>query len=216
MVRGDSLARRIRQPASAAIAGIVFAIILTVVIVMLRSAVPVIGPDAGSWADDPGRRGSVDLALGLIPFAGIAFLWFIGVIRAQVGASEDRFVGTVFLGSGILFVAMLFAAAASLMAVLSLQQAGVDMPVEARAWAWALGSTLLGVFGVKMAAVFVATVATVGRRSRALPSWLPVSGYVTAILLVLTPPLPSVVQFLFPAWVLALSGFLLTGRQGRG
>ena len=131
MVRGESLARRIRQPASAAIAGIVFAIILTVVIVMLRSAVPVIGPDAGSWADDPGRRGSVDLALGLIPFAGIAFLWFIGVIRAQVGASEDRFVGTVFLGSGILFVAMLFAAAASLMAVLSLQQAGVDMPVEA-------------------------------------------------------------------------------------
>lgn len=33
--------------------------------------------------------------------AGIAFLWFIGVIRDRSGAHEDRFFATVFLGSGL-------------------------------------------------------------------------------------------------------------------
>ena len=46
--------------------------------------------------------------LGLVPFAGIAFLWFIGVVRDLIGDAEDRFFATVFLGSGILFVAIVF------------------------------------------------------------------------------------------------------------
>ena len=48
------------------------------------------------------------LALNLLPFAGIAFLWFIGVVRDRIGQGEDRFFATVFLGSGLLFIAMLF------------------------------------------------------------------------------------------------------------
>ena len=48
----------------------------------------------------------------MAPFAGIAFLWFIGVLRNRVGALEDQFFSTVFLGSGLLFVASLFASAA--------------------------------------------------------------------------------------------------------
>ena len=50
------------------------------------------------------------LALNIIPFAGIAFLWFMGVLRDRFGQQEDRFFATVFLGSGLLFLAMLFAA----------------------------------------------------------------------------------------------------------
>jgi hypothetical protein len=212
-MRRDEMMRRLRQPASAAVAGIVFAVILGAVIVLLRNAAPALDSDAGRWADDAGRRGAVDLALSLIPFAGMAFLWFIGVLRAQVGAAEDRFVGTVFLGSGLLFVAMLFTAAASLKAVLSLQDAGVVLPDETRAWGWAMGASLLGLFGVRMAAVFVASVATVGRRAGAFPRWLAGSGYVVALLLLVTPPLPAVGQLLFPTWILVLSGYLLTGRH---
>jgi hypothetical protein len=52
------------------------------------------------------------LALYLVPFAGIAFLWFIGVLRDRLGELEDRFFATVFFGSGLLFLAMLFASAA--------------------------------------------------------------------------------------------------------
>ena len=51
--------------------------------------------------------------LYLLPFAGIMFLWFVAVIRDQVGELEDRFFATVFFGSGLLFVATLFAAAAA-------------------------------------------------------------------------------------------------------
>jgi len=39
-------------------------------------------------------------------------LWFIGVLRDRLGEREDKFFATVFFGSGLLFLAMLFAAAA--------------------------------------------------------------------------------------------------------
>ena len=51
-------------------------------------------------------------AVSLIPFAGIAFLWFIGVIRTRLGDREDKLFATVFLGSRLLFVALLFLAGA--------------------------------------------------------------------------------------------------------
>jgi hypothetical protein len=215
MVDREAVMRRVRQPASAAVAGIIFALILGTVILLMRSVIPESAADLGMWSEDAGRRDTVNLALSLIPFAGIAFLWFIAVLRAQVGSAEDRFIGTVFLGSGLVFVAMLFAAAAVLKAVLSLQDSGVQLPSETRAFGWALASALLGSFGTRMAAVFVATAATAGRRSRAIPKWIAYVGYLSAVLLLLTPPLPSFVQFLFPAWVLVLSGYLLTGAASK-
>ena len=61
---------------------------------------------------DDSKRRLVAIALNLLPFAGIAFLWFIGVVRDRLGEGEDRFFATVFLGSGLLFVAMLFVSGA--------------------------------------------------------------------------------------------------------
>jgi hypothetical protein len=210
MVQRTALMQLVRQPASAAIAGIIFALILGVVIWLFHDAAPDLTSDLGLWAGDPGRKQAIDVALNLIPFAGIAFLWFLAVLRSQVGANEDRFVGTVFLGSGLLFIGLLFTARQK--AVLSLQT-GVATSTEARALGWTLALSLLGLFGARMAAVFVATVATVGRRSGSLPAWLTVSGYVVALLLLVTPPLPTFGQYLFPGWVLVLSGYLLTGRH---
>ena len=46
-----------------------------------------------------------------MPFVGIAFLWFIGAQHDRLGELEDRFFATVFLGSGRLFLTMLFASA---------------------------------------------------------------------------------------------------------
>ena len=53
------------------------------------------------------RSGLIRLSLHLVPFA-VAFLWFIGVVRDQLGNVEDRLFSTVFLGGGLLFLAMLF------------------------------------------------------------------------------------------------------------
>jgi hypothetical protein len=162
MVR-TSLARAIRQPKAAAVAGLVFGLILTTVLLLLQSVAPQTTSELGSWAEDQSRRDSVVVALALIPFAGVAFLWFIAVVRSELGRLGDRFFETVFLGSGLLFVAMLFAAAADLSGLLSLVDAGFPLAPGAEAEAWALACALLGHFGARMAAVFALSVSTAGR-----------------------------------------------------
>ena len=79
---------------------------------LLRVSVPPHPAVPGAWLTDSRRRAAVAIALNLIPFAGIAFLWFVGVLRDRIGERVDRFFATVLLGSGLLFVAMLFVGAA--------------------------------------------------------------------------------------------------------
>jgi hypothetical protein len=101
---------RLKTPRAAAVAGILFSVLLIISLVLVRLYIPADPRDTGKWlvAD----RRLVELALTLLPFAGIAFLWFMGVVRDRLGEYEDRFFATVFLGSGLLFLAMLFASAA--------------------------------------------------------------------------------------------------------
>jgi hypothetical protein len=101
----------LKTPKAAAIAGMLFSVLLLAVFWLLRTSIPADPQEPGSWLQ--GSSGSVALALNLMPFAGIAFLWFIGVLRDRLGQQEDRFFATVFFGSGLLFLAMLFTSAAS-------------------------------------------------------------------------------------------------------
>ena len=98
----------LKTPKAAAIAGVLFSVLLFIAFWLFRISVPADPLEPGAWLQaDVGR---VTLALNLVPFAGVAFLWFIGVLRDRLGEREDRFFATVFLGSGLLFLAMLFAA----------------------------------------------------------------------------------------------------------
>ena len=115
MDRATSVVAAVRQPKAAAIAGLAFGLILGGVLVLLQSAAPASVDESGTWVTDLDRRDAVSTALALIPFAGIAFLWFIAVVRSSLGGREDRFFDAVFTGSGLVFVAMLFTAAAVLM-----------------------------------------------------------------------------------------------------
>src|SRR4051794_13444299 len=101
--------RVLAPPRAAALAGVIFSALMSVSLVIIRLAVPDYRTDPGEWLTDPFRQNAVRLALQLFPFAGVAFLWFIGVLRNQLGEFEDQFFATVFLGSGLLFVASLFA-----------------------------------------------------------------------------------------------------------
>jgi hypothetical protein len=208
----SAVARAVRQPRSAAAAGLVFGLVLATVLLLLQSASPATLADSSGWVDNLDRRDAVVTALALIPFAGIAFLWFIAVVRSQLGQRDDRFFETVFLGSGLLFVAMLFAAAAVLGSVLALDDAGVPLSPAAAAQAWALAAALLGQFGARMAAVFALVVSTAGARVGSLPRPLVALGYLTGLLLLLTPPLPRWAQLLFPLWVVSLSVLVLVRR----
>jgi hypothetical protein len=102
--------KRSTAPKSAAIAGIVFSVLLTISLVLFLISIPTNLRDGGAWLFT--HRNTLLLALNLVPFAGIAFVWFIGVVRDRLGEDEDRFIATVFLGSGLLFLAMLFVLAA--------------------------------------------------------------------------------------------------------
>jgi hypothetical protein len=205
----------LRTPRAAAVAGIVFSVCLITSLVLLKVSVPADPAAEGSWLTDPGRRATVAFALNLIPFAGIAFLWFIGVIRDRVGAHEDRFFATVFLGSGLLFVAMMFAAAAVAGAVIVAASAPSGI---AGAGTLVLGrnvsSTLLNIYAMRMAAVFTLTTVTIARRTRIVSRWLVYAGLASALVLLVTVGISAWVELLFPAWILALSiDILLTGPR---
>jgi len=205
----DRIAGELRTPRSAAVAGIIFALILGTVIVLFRSAGPAASGGDESWLTDEGRRRTVSLAMNLVPFAGIAFLWFIGVLRARLGAREDKLFATVFLGSGLLFVALLFTGSSVLGAVLTLESQGGPLSSESVALAQAITAALVGTFGARMAAVFTLSATTAALRTGAVPRWIAIVGYVVALVLLLSPPITGWVQLLFPGWVLLVSVFIL-------
>jgi hypothetical protein len=203
----------LRTPRAAAVAGILFSVLLITALVLLRLSVPADPRVPGQWLTDSARRTAVVVALNLIPFAGIAFLWFIGVLRDRIGEREDRFFATVFLGSGFLFVAMMFVAAAvggGLIAQASSGSPGAGTLVLGRN----VTSILLNVYAMRMAAVFTLTLVTIARRTAIISRWLTVAGLVTAVLLLVGVGISAWVELLFPAWILALSvDVLAAGRR---
>ena len=197
----------LKTPRAAAVAGIVFSVLLIAALVLLRVSTPANTGSPGAWLADSARRTAVTVALGLVPFAGIAFLWFVGVVRDRIGASEDRFFGTVFLGSGLLFVGMLFVAAAvagGLIAAASSRQAG-HPGASTLALDRNVTSLLLNVYAMRMAAVFTLTTVTIARRTKIVSRWLRAAGLAPALVLLVGVGLSPWVELLFPAWILALS-----------
>jgi len=205
--------KRLRTPRAAAIAGILFSTLLTTILLLILSSVPRDPLESGAWLGTNPHR--VIIAINLMPFAGIAFLWFIGVVRDQLGEVEDRLFSTVFLGSGLLFLAMLFqgaVTATSLVAMVS----GSDL--DAGVWTFGRGTTeaLISVYAMRMAAVFTLSVSTVALRTAAVPRWVPFSGYAVALVLLLVAGENKWAQLVFPAWVLVLSvAILLTPGRAR-
>ena len=115
----------------------------------------------------------------LAPFAGIMFLWFIAVVRDQIAQREDRFFATVFFGSGLLFVALLFAAAAVAPDPSSLASATSTCrprrPARRGGDSGRWSYTLLFAFSTRAAAVFLISMVPPSA-SAAAPSrvgWLP-------------------------------------------
>jgi len=205
----------LRTPGAAAVAGIVFSVLLTAALVLLRLSVPADPRMAGTWLTDPGRRAAVEVALNLVPFAGIAFLWFIGVIRDRVGQREDRFFATVFLGSGLLFVAMLFVAAAIAGGLFAAASRSSGPPgADTVALGRDVTGILVNVYSMRMAAVFTLTTVTIARRTEIVSRWLTAAGIAAALVLLVGVGISAWVELLFPAWILALSlDIIASGRK---
>jgi len=201
--------RQLTTPRAAALAGVVFALLFGTVIVLIRLRMPEGMKDSSAWLSSD-HTGIVTAAV-LMPFAGISFLWFIGVVRDGFGEYEDRFFASVFLGSGLLFLAMMFVATAVAAGLVSTDTGVID--AAAHAEVIDVGKMIVlkttKTYAVRMAAVFMISAATIWLRTRLMPRWLALLSYLVALAILIASDLSMWVTMTFPIWVLVVSGLFL-------
>ena len=210
MTEPQTLTRgRLRTPRAAAVAGILFSGLLTLAFLLFLSAVPRDSMEHGTWLTTGLER--VVLAINLIPFAGVAFLWFIGVVRDRLAEAEDRLFATVFLGSGLLFLAMMFVATAVFGAIVLVHAAHPqvlrDSPAFALARAFAY--TLVNVYAIRMAGVFMLITSTIALRTAFIARWMAAPGFAMGLFLLFASQWFDWSFLVFPLWALLISIYLL-------
>lgn len=201
--------RRLTTPRAAAVAGILFALLFAASLILLRSSIPE-GLNADTeWMATGYQR--ITLALGLMPFAGICYLWFIGVVRDKLGDYEDRFFSSVFFGSSLLFLGMVFVAMAivgGLVAGYRLTP-GMTMDSQVIYFSRAFMIQLSNVYALRMAGVTMISLATIWLRTGLAPRWLVWVTYSLALALLLVVNFSLWVTLIFPAWVFLISLYIL-------
>jgi hypothetical protein len=202
--------RKLRTPRAASVAGILFALLYGTSLVLIRISIPAdIAILNIAWFETNSKM--VVLALNLVPYAGIAFLWFIGVIRDRLGDLEDRFFATVFLGSGLLFLALTFVGAAlaggllTSYTVLSGAITGSGLYTYSRAVMY----NIMNIYAVRMAGVFMISLGTIWLRTGLMHRGWALVTYALALVLLVSISLSAWVTIIFPGWVLAVSIYFL-------
>jgi hypothetical protein len=206
-------AEALKTPRAAALAGIIFSLLYGTSLVLIRLTVPADLTNQGFWIE--ANSGRVVLALNLAPYSGIAFLWFIGVIRDRLGNLEDRFFGSVFLGSGLLFLALSFASAAVAGGLVTAY--GIQPDVIVQNGVYTYGRTLMYVFSntyaIRMAGVFMISFGTIALRTKVMSRPWVIATYALALVLLLSIGYTLWVTLIFPAWVLAISTVFLISEK---
>jgi hypothetical protein len=201
--------RRAKTPRAAAIAGILFSILFAVSIVLMRFSIPAELTVQNEWTEAASRQ--FRLSLQLMPFAGIAFLWFVGVLRDRLGDFEDKFFATVTLGSGLLFLAMSFTSmsiGAGLFAS-DMLMGGQGLTTDLFLLNRFTISHLFNTYGLKMAAVFMFSLSTLWLRTGVMPRALSFFTYLMAIVMFVSFSLSRWMVLFFPVWVLCISIYIM-------
>jgi hypothetical protein len=166
------------------------------------------------------ERRLILVGLYVMPFAGIAFLWFSVALRAWIrsGARRaDQLLSDVQLAAGILYVALFFVAAAagSAMAVsIQFAHSAVDPSLARQLPQY--GRTVLIVFAMRMAAMFVFTTSRLGWMTGLLPRWFLFVGLGVGLFLLLSATFSRALVLVFPLWLLVLCALLLAGARRDG
>jgi hypothetical protein len=205
----DAIAAGLKAPRAGAIAGILFSILFIVSVVLIRLSVPDSPGDPGAWLSHSAK--SIGVALDLLPFAGIAFLWFMGVLRDRMGANEDRFLATVFLGSGLLFLGITFVSSGLTGGLMMAYKANPEELMDSPTYTFARALTyeLVNVYGLRMAGVFMFSTCTLAIRIAIFPRWMAFLGYVLALFLLLSIGRFGWAPLVFPLWTLVISVYVL-------
>lgn len=201
---------RLRTPHASAIAGIIFSLLFTASLLIFWVSTPAnpLGPATAVI----NHLKILSFSLNLLPFAGIGFLWFIAVVRDRLGEREDRFFATVFLGSGLLFIAMVFSAAATAGGIIMVLGSGSKNLIQGGAYVLARAEIhqTMHIYAMKMAAVFMITTSTISLQTRMFPRWMAFLGYALAIMLLLSVGTIEWIPLVFPLWVLLISLYILS------
>jgi hypothetical protein len=194
---------QLRTPRAAAVAGILFSALLFVTFGLVRFSVPGDPFEPGAWLENGLLY--VTLAMHLVPFAGVAFLWFMGVLRDRLGEREDQFFSTVFLGSGLLLLAMLFSAAAVVGAIIIAFHDNPEALKHSATFHFGRGLAygMINIYLLKTASAFMVTTSTIALYTHLTPRWLAIGGYVIAAILLIDYLGWSLMAF--PFWVLLVS-----------
>jgi hypothetical protein len=207
--------RRLTTPRAAAVAGILFALLFITANVLIRLSIPPDPADAGAWLEE--RGSTVALALSLVPIAGIAFLWFIGVVRDRMGQLEDRFFSSVFFGSGLLYLGMTFVAAALAAGLLTGYTLESDKLIASGVYTFsrAVMYRISNIYAIRMAGVFMISLGTISVRTRIMHRGLAFLTYALALVLLVSIGLSLWVTLVFPVWVLIISVYILVANLRR-
>jgi hypothetical protein len=201
--------RPLRTPRAAAIAGILFAVLQITAFILIQVSIPADSFIQTDWLAE--GSGEIGLALSLLPFAGIAFLWFMGVLRDRMGYLEDQFFSTLFFGSGLLYLAMTFATAAIAGGLISLYDVNPDLVIDSGFLYY--GRSMIykfdNVFATRMAGMFMIAMGTIWVRTRLMPRWLSFSTYLIALVLLIGISFYPWITTFFPAWVFVTSVYIL-------
>jgi hypothetical protein len=200
----DRHLRRLTTPRAAAVAGVLFALLFGTSLVLIRLALPEGGEPGSQWLTE----GSTNLKISatIMPFAGIAFLWFMGVVRDGLGRYEDKFFSTVFIGSGLLFLAMMFVAAG---VGAGLERSGAAAHPDVATFGQMVLLAVSKTYALRMAAVFMISLATIWLKTGLMPRWLVGVTYFVAVGLLLASDVSMWLTLAFPVWVLVVSILLL-------
>src|SRR5271157_4668157 len=179
---------RLKTPRAAAIAGILFSILLITGLVLFRLSVRADPLETGAWLKTSANK--VALALNLVPFGGIAFLWFL---------------------------AMLFASAAVAGGIIIAYGARPEGLLDSATFTFARAVTYetMNLYAVKMAGVFIVSTSTLTIRTGITPRWIAFLGFACALLLLFSGRYIDWILLVFPLWVLLISIYILIDNLRR-
>ena len=212
--------KRRRTAARTGWLAIVHALLVLVAYVLVAPA-PNPTSDNAAYAEYYGSSSShtaiVVAGFYILPFAGIAFMWFIIAFRIWIRRTSDgrrdELYSTGQLVSGVVYLTLLMVASASISVLaLDIETADAGLSPQIARQFTEMSWTLAVVFAMRMAATFVVTTAALGRRHEFLPKWFTIASYAIGAILLVGPTLSQFLMLVMPVWMLVL-GILLLVRS---
>jgi hypothetical protein len=196
-------------PRAAAIAGILFSILFVTSYGLIIDAIPAIGADSGAWLTS--STDTLGLAVSLVPFSGIAFIWFMAVVRDRLGHLEDQFFSTLFFGSGLLYLGMIFVASGLFGGLILIGSKRPELLIDTSLYATirAMIYQIIHEYAIRMAGMFMIVLGTIWFRTLIMPRWLVLITYLFALILLFSMGYSDWMMMIFPAWVFLVSVYIL-------